>query len=179
MTWIESLGLFLLLASTVACASPKIGYDYDPHANFTTYQTYAWVVGPQEQTGDKRIDNRLVDSRIRNTIETQLRSKGYAVSANTQPDFYVAYHIGVKDMTKGSSTQHYIGDFAHGTYTTTSDIQPYKEGGLLIDIVDAASKQLAWRGSGVAEVDPGMAPEERDELINQVVRAMFSHFPPQ
>ena len=80
---------------------------------------------------------------------------------------------------KGSSTQDYIGDRAHGTYTTLSDIQPYKEGALLIDIVDAASKQLVWQASALAEVDPGMTPEERDERISGIVHAMLSHFPPK
>jgi hypothetical protein len=148
-------------------------------SDFTVYRTYAWVPGPQEVTGDKRLDNALVDRRIRNAIGAQLRSKGYTTSGDKQPDFYVAYHAGMKDLMKGSSTQHYIGDFAHGTHTTISDIQPYKEGGLLVDIVDAASKQLIWRGSGVAEVDAGMSPEERDKRINDVVRAMLSHFPPK
>ena len=65
------------------------------------------------------------------------------------------------------------------TFTTISDIQPYKEGTLLIDIVDAASKQLVWRGSALTEVDPGMTPEERNERITSIVHSMFTHFPPQ
>jgi len=171
--------MFLLVTSTVACASPKVGYDYDSSANFTAYHTYDWAPGRQEETGDKRVDNSLVDGRIRTAIGTQLRLKGYTTSLNKRPDFYVAYHLGVKDMMKGSSTQDYIGDYAHGTFTTISDIQPYKEGTLLIDIVDAASKQLVWRGSALAEVDPSMTPEERNERISTIVHAMFSHFPPK
>lgn len=179
MTRLQSLCVFLLASLVAACASPKVGYDYDASANFNAYHTYDWVADKQEVTGDRRLDNSLVDGRIRTAIGTQLRSKGYKTSANKQPDFYVAYHIKVKDMMKGSSTQDYIGDRAHGTYTTISDIQPYKEGTLLIDIVDAASKQLVWRGSALAEVDPGMTPEERDERINNIVHAMFAHFPPK
>jgi hypothetical protein len=85
----------------------------------------------------------------------------------------------MKDMMKGSSTQNYIGDRAHGTYTTLSDIQPYKEGTLLIDIVDVASKQVVWQASALAEVQEGLTPTERDKRINSIVRAMLSHFPPK
>ena len=179
MTRLQSLFVFLLVSWATACAAPKVGYDYDPSANFNAYHTYNWVGDKQEITGDQRLDNSLVDGRIRTAIGTQLRSKGYTTSVSKQPDFYVAYHIKVKDMMKGSSTQDYIGDRAHGTYTTISDIQPYKEGTLLIDIVDAASKRLVWRGSALAEVDPGMTPEERDERIGNIVHAMFAHFPPK
>jgi hypothetical protein len=98
---------------------------------------------------------------------------------NKRPDFYVAYHLGIKDMMKGASTQNYIGDYVHGTFTTISDIRPYKEGTLLIDIVDATSQQLVWRGSALTEVDPGMTPEERNKRISNIVHAMFVHFPPQ
>ena len=132
MTWHGSPFMCLLVTSTVACSSLKVGYDYDSTANFNGYHTYDWVADKQEVTGDKRLDNSLLDGRIRTTIGTQLRVKGYTTALDKRPDFYVAYHLGMKDMMKGSSTQEYIGDYAHGTFTTISDIQPYKEGTLLI-----------------------------------------------
>jgi len=179
MKWQQPLGWFLFAAALGGCASPKIGYDFDRNMNFRSYHTYAWVPGPQEATGDRRLDNALLDTRIRTAIDMQLHSKGYTASANGSPEFFVAYHVGMKDMMKGSSTQNYIGDRAQGTYTTLSDIQPYKEGALLIDIVDAASKQLVWQASALTEVDQGLTPKEREERITNIVRAMLSHFPPQ
>lgn len=183
MPVMRPLCLLLLVATAataVGCAAPKIGYDYDSSANFSAYRTYQWMPGNQEPTGDKRVDNSLVDARIRNAVEAQLRSKGYhQPPATGQPDFFVAYHAGVKDLSKGASTQRYIGDRGSGQYTTINDIQPYKEGALLIDIVDGASKQLVWQGSALAEVDPGMTAKERNERINRIVGAMFAHFPPQ
>jgi hypothetical protein len=168
-----------LVASAAACASPKVGYDYDRGTNFSGYHTYEWMASKQESTGDTRLDSSLVDARIRTAIGAHLRSKGYTAPIGGSPDFYVAYHVGVKDMMKESSTQNYIGDRAHGTYTTIRDVSPYKEGTLLIDIVDAASKQLVWQASALAEVEPGMTPEERDERIGGIVYAMLAHFPPK
>jgi hypothetical protein len=133
----------------------------------------------KEQTSDKRLDSSLVDARIRTAIDTQLRTKGYAAAVNRDPEFLVNYHVGIKDVIKGSSTQNYIGDRAHGTFTTISDIQSYNEGTLLIDIVDAGSQKLVWQASANAEVNPGLGPKERDERINSIVHAMLAHFPPQ
>ena len=168
-----------LLVILAACSSHQVGYDYDRGADFSRYRTYAWVSGTQEATGDKRLDTSLVNARIRAAVDAQLRAKGYTASSNGPPDFLIAYHAGLKDMMKGASTQNYIGDRAHGTFTTISDIQPYREGTLTIDIVDAASRQLVWQSSAKADVDPGLGPEERDARVNNVVRAMLAHFPPQ
>lgn len=179
MAYVRSLCIFVTVASMMACAASQVGYDYDTSAPLRSYRTYEWLGGEQETTGDKRVDNTLVNARIRTAVEQQLRAKGYRNPTSGTPDFYVAYHVGLKDLMKGASTQHYIGDRAHGTYTTTSDIQPYKEGALLVDILDGATKQLVWRGSAQAEVAAGATPRQRDERINEVVKEMFSHFPPK
>jgi hypothetical protein len=169
----------LSAALAVACTSPKVGYDYDRSADFSRYHTYAWISGAQEPTGDRRLDSSLMDSRIRSAIERALRAKGYLASPGTSSDFLVAYHAGMKDLLKGASTQNYIVDRAHGTFTTISDIQPYHEGTLTIDIVDAQSRQLVWQASVKADVDQNLDPNERDARVTNVVGTMLSHFPPQ
>jgi hypothetical protein len=168
----------ILAALAGGCVTPKIGYDYDRSANFSRYHTYAWVSTAQETTGDRRLDSSLLDSRIRSAIDTQLRAKGY-LATNASPDFVVAYHVGLKDMMKGASTQNYIGDRAHGTFTTISDIHSYNEGTLLIDILDAKSRQLIWQASAQADVDQSLGPKERDARVHDVISAMLSHFPPR
>ena len=169
----------LSAALAVACTSPKVGYDYDRSADFSRYHSYAWVSGAQDPTGDRRLDSSLVDARIRTAIERELRQKGYLPSSQAGADFVVAYHAGMKDMLKGASTQNYIGDRAHGTFTTISDIQPYHEGTLTIDIADGESHQLVWQASARADVDQSLGPEQRDARVITIVRAMMSHFPPQ
>jgi uncharacterized protein DUF4136 len=179
MRWRRPLYGILLAASALGCASPTVGYDYDRSANFSRYHTYAWVSRAQEATGDRRLDSSLVDGRIRTAIERELRQKGYLPSSQAGADFVVAYHAGMKDMLKGASTQNYIGDRAHGTFTTISDIQPYHEGTLTIDIADGESHQLVWQASARADVDQSLGPEQRDARVITIVRAMMSHFPPQ
>jgi Domain of unknown function (DUF4136) len=193
MTWKQPLCVFLLVLS--ACASPKIGYDYDPGANFSTYHKYEWIERNQEKTGDRRVDNSQLDIRIRTAVGAQLHVKGYT-AANDQPDFYVAYSAVLNDMTPDVSTQYYSQGMAGGPFVlsvdtrspngpTTGAITPandspsYLTGTLLIDIVDAASKKLVWRGTAAGAVDPGLTSQQRDERIRTIVREMLSHFPPK
>jgi hypothetical protein len=185
-----SLSLVVILAA--ACAAPKIGYDYDPHTNFSAYRTYDWVPGQQEATGDRRVDNAQVDIRIRTAVGAQLHLKGYAPTVDGKPDFYVAYHVGLKDLTADTSTQYFSEGMAGHAFAHSADsrtmgqepapgtrIDPHLTGSLLVDIVDAASRKLVWRGTAAGEINPGLTSEERNERVRTIVREMLSHFPPK
>lgn len=182
----------VLLVSAACTLSLKIGYDYDRGVNFSGYQTYDWLSGEQEKTGDRRADNSALDLRIRMAVQTQLLSKGYRKLYDEKPDFYVAYHIGLKDITPTVSTEYYSRGMAGrpfsysadtrsqgGEKPTSNEAPAYLAGSLLIDIVDAASDKVVWRGTAVGEVDPGLSSAERDERTRTIVHKMLSHFPPQ
>lgn len=189
----RQLFLAVLVMASAACApSPKIGYDYDRSANFSAYHTYDWLSDEQEKTGDRRVDSSAVDMRIRFAVQTQLLLKGYQRLTDGKPDFYVAYYIGLKDMTPAVSTQYFSRGMAGAPFVYSADTRstrgekpPANEassfltGSLLIDIIDAASNTLVWRGTAAGEVDPGLSSSERDERARTIVRRMLSQFPPQ
>ena len=193
MTRIQSLCVFLFAALAVTCApAAKVGFDYDPSATFNAYHTYEWMEGEQEKTGNRSVDSTVVDIRIRIAVGAQLHLNGYTAAQNGQPDFYVAYHIGVKNMTPDVSTQYFSEGMAGRAFdhsidtrtagkppATVSDTPSYTTGTLLVDIIDAASKKLVWRGTAAGEIDPGLTSEERDERIRGIVHEMFTHFPPK
>jgi len=182
----------VLMASGACAPSPKIGYDYDRGVNFKAYQTYNWLSDEQEKTGDRRADNSALDLRIRMAVQTQLLSKGYRKLYDEKPDFYVAYHIGLKDMAPTVSTEYYSHGMAGRPFSYSADTRTHGgekptaheayaslTGSLLIDIIDAASEKVVWRGTAAGEVDPGLSSAERDERTRTIVYKMLSHFPPQ
>jgi hypothetical protein len=121
MKWTHPLCLFLFVVLAAACASPKVGYDYDRSAHFNAYHTYEWMPGNQERTGDARIDNSAVDMRIRIAVAAQLRLKGYTEPVNGPPDFYVAYHVGLRDIAPNVSSQYYSPGMAGKPFTHSVD----------------------------------------------------------
>jgi hypothetical protein len=52
-------------------------------------RTYDWLPEPQETTGDKRIDNSVINVRIRIAVASQLQLKGYTKPLSGKPDFYL------------------------------------------------------------------------------------------
>jgi hypothetical protein len=188
------LCFFLAVMWTAAgCApSPKIGYDFDRSTDFSAYHTYAWMSGDQEKTGDRRADSSAVDMRIRIAVGTQLRLKGYQTLPEGKPDFFVAYHVGLKDSSPSISTQYYSDGMAGHAFSHSADSRSasgaapslnetasYLTGSLLIDVIDAATKKLVWRGTAAGEVDPGLTSQQRDERTKAIVHNILSHVPPK
>ena len=52
-------------------------------------------------------------------------------------------------------------------------------GTLAIDMVDAKTKQMAWRGLGTKEIDTNAKPDKREENINKAVEKIFRNYPPK
>jgi hypothetical protein len=73
------------------CASVKVSFDHDPNANFSGLETYAGVSSTQPKTGDARLDGDILNSKIRQAVENQLRLKGYQKATDGSPDFLIAY----------------------------------------------------------------------------------------
>lgn len=182
----------IVLAAASACAQANVGYDFDPQADFTAYRIYDWLAESQEITGDRRVDNAGTDIRMRTAIGAQLNQKGYKMALQGPPDFYVTYSLGLHDGTPDVSSR-YLSDgmaghaFSHSVDSRSvdgpRDTAPRPEanigGSLLIDIIEATSHRLVWRGTADGKVDPGLTAAERNERVRAIVRDILANFPPQ
>jgi len=171
----------LVLAPTLVVAQ-KTTYDYEKSANFAAFKTYAHKDGT-------KVGQQLIDDRIVNAIEAELKAKGLTkVEAN--PDVFVVYHVAFekeKDISTYSSG--YGGGY--GAYgwgwggggwaggTTTTQVRDILVGTMVIDIADAKKGQLAWRGMGIKEVNTTAKPEKRDKSISEAVKKIFKNYPPK
>jgi hypothetical protein len=54
------------------------------------------------------------------------------------------------------------------------EVRQYKQGTLIIDLIDASTKELVWRGVGKSEI----TNEDREEQIKQVVSDILAKYPP-
>jgi hypothetical protein len=59
---------------------------------------------------------------------------------------------------------------------TTYNVQEYKDGSLIIDIVDSKTKKLVWEGIGNKEIDKPL--KDPDKLISTAVASILAGFPP-
>jgi hypothetical protein len=51
-------------------------------------------------------------------------------------------------------------------------------GALVIDVADAANRQLVWRGMAVGDIDVHAKPEKRDASVTKAVTKILKNYPP-
>jgi hypothetical protein len=51
-------------------------------------------------------------------------------------------------------------------------------GTLIVDLVDARTGTIVWRGTITKEINPKAKPEQRDKTINRAAEKLFKNYPP-
>lgn len=178
--------VFVFVVATAACSKIEVKHKFDPNVDYTTYKTFDWA-GPQELTGDPRIDDEALDKRIRRAIEHQLVENGYKKVTSGKPDFLLVYHAAINDdFGEANMNQYYEnnpnwewGWNFEGQYGKSGYATNYEMGTLVIDIMDDKTKTPVWRGAAQAEVDRYAEPEKRDKLLKNSVKKILEKFPPK
>jgi hypothetical protein len=180
----------LLVGGAIAgCAHTNVRTDFDPSADFTRYHTYYWV-GGRDVSGGGSLENSLVDKRIKDIIGAQLSTKGLSqVSEDAKPDLAVLYWIGAKDKVSVQTVPSTVTSqrvvwsrydpYWNGRWGRTYDeviVRNYTEGTLIVDLIDADKKQLAWRAYLVQTVDKDPQKTATRAQANAV--AAFAQYPP-
>ena len=166
-------GLAIVAAGlAVACAPITVTSYTEPDVDTAAYRTFAWQPSGTEVPGDPRLDNNGVfHEHLRSAIEGQLVSHGYEPTT-LQPDVYVHYHASARQKV-------YVND-EQATATSCADctIEVYNQGTLLIDLTNARTGALVWRGvaeSGLPDTVNRQADMEK--TIGRVVERVFARLP--
>jgi len=170
-TILFSIAMFFAL--TVASFAQQVKTDYDHNANFGEYKTYSWQ---KVQTRDP-----LLVERIKDAVNTALSAKGW-----TQVDSGGQVSVVAMEITRNQQTLNTfydgfgggwrwrgMGGFGDATTTT----ETYQVGTLVVDLFDANTKTLIWRGSSSDTLSNNA--EKNTKNLDKGVQKMFEHFPPQ
>ncbi|HKJ66291.1 MAG TPA: DUF4136 domain-containing protein, partial [Desulfopila sp.] len=132
---------------------------------------------------DVRANNPLLHKRFRQNIDRVLEEKGYQRAA--VDDFLVDYNysISTRMETEPFTTGFGFGIGSSRRYggfgiNTGYDIRQYDVGTLVVDIYDADSQELLWRGRGSEVISRHPTPEQNSEMVRLLVEAILAQFPP-
>jgi len=174
-----SLILLILLASLAGCSSLTVNYDYDQNVEWAKYKTYAWMDKPEQPTNPTQPmpDTKLWDQRFASSVEYEMGERGISESDN--PDLLVVYHFGSQDKIQVTDWGYRYSDYYWGYGGRQIDVYQFTEGSLVIDLVDAETTSLVWRGTGTGVVDQSQkSPEEMQGRANEVINKIMKSFPP-
>lgn len=175
----------LLTLALVACAGIETSTNYDPSAvgELSQYRTYSWL--PEPQGKDTRVYNDIVEARVKQAVDQYLQSRGYRL-VDQNPDFKLGWHGAIDRKLDVNTIDNYYGygwgpwysPYYMGAYPQTY-VREYEEGTLIIDVVDAATNKLVWRGTAQAELSTHSSPEHRQKRLDEAVSKIFEDFPPK
>ena len=179
---------FAVLLGALACSlalsavpsHAKSSVDFNPDLDFSKYKTFAYIGGVEHLTM-QQVNPYLIRDTVHAAVAKELLGRGLVeVPIQNNPDLVVRYRA-------ESNTQvNYSGDDMYGGYDAyTVDWWAWsytlwmssttRDGSLLIDLIDAKRRTLAWRlllQQKILNVD------KMPEKITNEIAEGFKSFPP-
>jgi hypothetical protein len=165
-------GWLLVLPALAVAQDVKV--DYDKAFNFSPVKTYSIKVGTTW-------GNDLSQRRVLTEFDEAIAAEGWKKVADGQEDIQVILHGATQ--TKQSASTFYSGmggygyrGFGGGTGTASTVVSEYRVGTLVVDMFDAKSKNLVFRGTAEDEISDN--PEKNAKKLDKASTKMFKDFPP-
>jgi len=174
------ISLALSLSSAAGSFAAEVKADYDRSADFGRYKTFCW----------QKIEtkNPLWIERIKTAVGSALTEKGWTQTESSSGCEVAIVAIEMKrnhdtlntfydTFGGGSGGWGWRGFGGDGFGESTTTTQTYQTATLIVDLFDAKSKNLVWRGSATDTLSN--KSDKNIKKLKSSVHKLFEHFPPQ
>lgn len=164
-----------------------VTHDYDNTILFNEFTKFALAPKDPERLTDSRYDNELINNRFDRLIAEELKQKGFSLAEKSEnTDLLISYNYSIRPKIDMYNISKQMG-FSYGSYRryggigakTCTDISEFDQGLLFIDIRDAKTNQLLWRGTGTDIVSIHASADKISEHVTEMVSAVLKSFPPK
>lgn len=175
--------LFLLLLLTVClggCSSVPM-----PKGTSKGYSTVRFI-NPKTAINADETERALTANRmIHEAITAQMENHKLKVVPQGDSDLVVAYLIIVQDNFSTTSINQYFGyrddasdivDKAHSKGLSGRQLERFKRGALVIDLIDAKTLKLVYRDFAVSGISSRDPDEVRQKKINEAAAEALQNF---
>jgi len=177
---IQALVVAAALSLSGSAFAQDVKVDFDKAADFGALKTFTIKIGTHW-------NNPLSEKRVLAEIQQGLTEKGWTVTTDdAKADAIVILH-GATEKQKSLNT-FYSGGGMYGGYgwrggwgggmggTATTTVDEYTVGTLVVDIFDAKTKKLVYRGTAQDELSD--KPEKNAKKLAKASDKLFKNFPP-
>ena len=167
----QVLAIGVLCLSVCASALAQHTHiDYDHSADFSAFHTYGWQPSPEPGKGEW-------NQRIVEAVDKQLQAKGLT-KADSNPDVWVIYSRRVQQDRSALSGGYVAGSGWGSSFPAVpGEPETFEEGTLVVELGDARTKQMLWRGS----VTRTLSDNDNKNLkgLDKAVAKLFDDYPPK
>jgi hypothetical protein len=170
-----ALVLGATLIAGASSASAATHSDFTRSFPLQTLKTFEFK-DQRRISHDPLANNEIWANDVRDAIRKDLTDHGFAEATNDRPDFSVAYYVGLKDRYDISSIGYGLPLFHRRFggwwgWPRGDDVWsvPYTESTLIVDVIDAKTNQLVWRGYDTDTLNHGKPEKTLDKAVDHVV----------
>jgi hypothetical protein len=177
----------------IGCSSARIYSDQVKDVDFSKYHTYAWLPSKKDTTKKVLYKSDIVIQNVQKAATAELQKRGFKTQPK-KPDLLVLLHLTYEEINDTQTTPLYStydyyypdvlatpnGLVYYYNYNTVTHISGYEQqqinytqGTVVVDVIDAKTKSLIWRGWSERPVYPETASQE----LSSDVEKIFKKFP--
>jgi len=165
-------GLALAMLACTLTPAQDVSTNSMPGADFSKYHTYKWV-----PIDGAVVPNQIVDAQIKQSIDSQLATKGLTKTDGEKADLLIGYQISITQEKQwnayGTGGMRWGGGMASAQQSTIST------GTLVLDMYDPAGKQLVWTGRVSKTLDPSANEGKKQKNLDKAMQKLLKNFPPK
>ena len=175
--WSAIVTCFMVGVLAIGVQAQKIKVEFDKSLDFTKFRTFAWA--PLDTSS-----RPMLVAAIAGAVESELKARGLKLTTQN-PDLYIEMYGAVDSDAAISYTDLYSGYggippfdqsfLVWGAMPGANTTVVVHKGQLVVDLIDASRKKLAWRGVATEKLS-----ESRKKVVKQVntaVEKMFQKYP--
>lgn len=185
--------LSLVISLFLVGCGPKVDTNKRTAQDLSNFSSYAFLPN-QDTIQTSQYNNARVNEVVIDEINKNMQDLNYRLDRN-QPDLLVYYHLMMDEEMAVSANpvytnysyyrpNYYVGpyyrNYAYNNYFTVPRIAgtnvqqvPYKEGTIVIDVINRRTNEIVWRGRANDVISPG----DLDQELRTYVNAIFAEFP--
>jgi hypothetical protein len=170
-------GVAVLAAAALwasACAPVRVNASLERGMDFTRYASFTWANEEEFNTGDPRLDNNeFFEKRLRAGEEQALTAHGFEQTTAATADLVVHYHASTTQKIDVNEL-----DYRYG-YCEECHSSIYDAGTITIDLVDAKTRKLVWRGWSDGSLDGIDSQTTIEARVDEAVAKIMKQLPPR
>jgi len=179
----QSLVLFILFFCLISLAySQENNYAVvsvsNPEIRILSSKIFSWTDKSRYVYDDKRLGGFPLESSFQNDIKNKLTSNGFTFSESLQnASILVGYVLALESSLNDMDINNLYGlNPGFINKDKEKNINKYEKGTVIIDIIEARTNRMIWRGALQGMAEFGIPDNERQKRLRNVADRLLDEF---
>jgi hypothetical protein len=163
--------------ASAGCATMTVSSHIQRGLDVAPYRTFDWGPTDTLPASDPRLTkDAFFRDHVEGAIEKALAGKGYERTVAQWPDVLIHYHANIAERVDVGTLDRGA-NYCYGE-VCGAKVFSYESGTLVVDIVDAHTNRLIWRGWAQQSIDDELTNHDKmSKRIDEAVTRMLDQFP--